>query len=106
MITGKTKSGFQFTIDENVAKSKRFMKLLARISRASKMSDDGKAGMEASEAEDELEILVLGETQQEKLIEHCDKKSETGMSTVDDFAKELNEILSIAGERNKAIKNS
>lgn len=101
MIKGKTKSGFEYEVDENKLKSKSFQKVIIRLNKAAK-ADDAEAIITA---EDDYEVFILGEKQQEALIEHCDKRSETGYATVEDLQNEVNEIVAAVSEKNKAVKN-
>lgn len=108
MISGTTKSGFRFTVDENRLKSKRFMKLLTKLGRAardieSKTEDEQ---FELGILEDEYEVFVLGEEQQEELIQFCDDRSETGYATNEDVQAVINEILAEVSKRSSEAKNS
>lgn len=101
MINGKTKSGFKFSVDENKLKSKAFQKLLVKLNRAAKAEDVEDVIM----IEDDYEVFVLGEEQQEALIEHCNKRSETGYASIDEVQNEVNEIVAITSEKSKEVKN-
>lgn len=101
MISGKTKSGFKYSVDENKLKSKAFQKVIIRLNQAAK-SDDTEAIVMA---EDAYEVFILGEGQQEELISHCDKRSETGYATIEEVQNEVNEIVAAVSEKSKAVKN-
>lgn len=101
MIEGTTKSGFKYSVDENKFKSKAFQKAIVRLSRAVKSGDTEASLL----AEDDYEVFVLGEDQQEALIDHCNKRSETGYASVQELQAEVNEIVVAVSEKNKAVKN-
>lgn len=109
MLCGKTKSGFEFQIDENKLRSKRFVKLAIKLNKAAKAVNSDEDAKESAAAimlaEDEYEVFILGEDQQEKLISHCDAKA-GGYATSEDIQNEVNEIVEIVAEKSSAIKNS
>ena len=97
MIEGKTKSGFKFSVDERVIKSKQFVLKLAQMNRVGDNPD-------AVILEDEIEDLLLGEEQKAALSDHLNKKAD-GYAEVKDFVQEVSEILDFCGERSAEIKN-
>lgn len=105
MIKGKTQSGFEYSVDENKLKSKAFQKLIIKLNKAAVASDD-KPATEIIMAEDEYEVFVLGEEQQEKLIDHLNDLSESGYATVQEVQAEVNEIVAAVSEKSKDVKNS
>lgn len=108
MIQGKTKSGFKFSVDENKLKSRRFIKLLTKLGKASKNIEE-KTEQEQFDLgilEDDYEVFILGEDQQEALIAFCDKKSKSGYATTEEVQGVLNEILAEVAKASAEAKNS
>ena len=106
MINGKTQSGFEYSIDENKLKSKAFQKLIIKLNRAASDTAEDKAATEIIMVEDEYEVFVLGEEQQEKLIDYLNGQSETGYASVQEVQAEVNEIVAAVSEKSKDVKNS
>ena len=98
MITGKTKSGFQYVINE---KSLQDVRLLDAVKLA-----DSKDPLEANRGVLRCFDLLIGTENREKLIDHLAEIDEDGIPTLDAFQKELVEILNDSGEKNKKVKNS
>lgn len=84
MIQGKTKTGFEFALDETVVDDMFFIETLAE-------ADKGKYLAVAS-----VLTMLLGEEQKKKLYEHV--KDEKGHARVDDVFRETQEILTKIGE--------
>jgi len=99
MITGKTSSGFEFEIDEESTKNYRFVKATAKAASKSATQE------ERIEATMQTIPFLLGEDQEEKLVEHLESKAENGIATVEDVMSEVKEIMEVAKE-NKTVKNS
>lgn len=95
MITGKTKSGFVFAVRETVTNDFRVVRLAADL----RGSDDGKR----LRALAEYPALILGEDGAEKLFTHVAR--EDGSVPVDAVENEITEIVQLAAEQNKNLKN-
>lgn len=91
MIEGKTKSGIEFNIDENIKGDPRLVYLIGKMMR---MSDDG---VEASKALSNMLDLVLGD----KAMEFMDQaaKIHKGL-TIEKMMAELNEIFEALNAKN------
>lgn len=87
MLKGKTKSGFQFSINENVVDDWRTLKLV----RAADMNQFYVV---------DLVTRILGEEQEEKLIEHLEKIHGVASATV--MGEEIKEIFAECSK----LKNS
>ncbi len=79
MIQGKTKSGFEFYVRENIGRDYRFVKSLSEVM-------DGKLNSTPLVFE-----KVLGPDQTEKLTQHIEEK--VGWADVEEMTAELIEIL-------------
>ena len=95
MITGKTKSGFVFAVRETVTNDFRVVRLAADL----RGSDDSKR----LHALAEYPALILGEDGAEKLFAHVVR--EDGSVPVDAVENEITEIVQLAAEKNKNLKN-
>lgn len=91
MVTGKTKSGFEYKYDEEVTKEWEFMKAIAGITGDN--NTQALAGMVNAVK------MLLGD-QEKALIDHVKSKN-NGSATLEEVMKEFNEIL----EGNKETKN-
>lgn len=98
MITGKTKSGFKYAINE---KSMHDIRLLDAVKLA-----DSTDTLEASKGVLRCFDLLIGQENRDKLIEHIASLDEDGIPTVEAFQEELLDIFHRAGEQNKEVKNS
>jgi len=87
MIEGKTTSGFEFKIDENIADDWEFLKMIRKTNDEPAYIID-------------VAGKVLGDKQLKKLEKHCRDKS--GKVTITAITTEMTEIFESAGE----IKNS
>lgn len=103
MINGKTKSGFEFSVDERKLNSKRFAMILAKLTKYSQAG--GESGMLANAAENEMEEFLLGPEQQEALVAHCDEKA-GGYASIEDVTAEVSEIIAACEQKSVAVKNS
>ena len=63
MITGKTKSGFEYRIDEKKLTDWRYIQIVSRLASA---EDDA----HAFTAAEKMVVFVLGEEQTAQLVEH------------------------------------
>lgn len=83
MITGKTKSGFKFKVDERIKKDWRLIKAIT-----DSQSDDGNVKLKAVVT---MIQLVLGD-QEELLMQHIMKKNE-GYVPFEIMQSEISEII-------------
>ena len=86
MLTGKTKSGFKFKIDETVADD---MELLEDIAKADKDTSHFP----------EVLTKILGEDQKKSLYDHL--RDESGRVPIEATINEFTEIMNLAGEKTK-----
>ncbi len=98
MVKGKTKSGFEFSIDESTVNSMEFYDVLADLKDAADIEEenpnDPNASLGVVQAKRKYEILILGKAQRDALIEHC--RGENGCADAKVFQAELAEIMSAA----------
>lgn len=94
MVSGKTKSGFEFNVNEKIIQSWGFTKVLKLL----KSKDEGD---QLTGAVDFVEKL-LGD-QEEMLMEHL--KGEDGLVATADVINEASEILAIVQEKSSDVKN-
>ena len=83
MITGKTKSGFKFKVDERIKKDWRLIKAIT-----DSQSDDGNVKLKAVVT---MIQLILGD-QEELLMQHIMKKNE-GYVPFEIMQSEISEII-------------
>ena len=83
MINGKTKTGFQFNIEEDVLNDYELLEMFADVDENPLLVP-------------KLVKSILGEEQKNKLIEHV--KDENGKASVDRVATELENILNSSAE--------
>ena len=86
MLKGKTESGFEFEIDENIADD---MELIEDIAKADK---------DVSVFPGVL-TKILGEEQKSALYDHL--RNENGRVSIKDTVAAFTEIMNIAGEQTK-----
>lgn len=86
-ITGKTKSGFEYSINSELTNDYRVIKAIAKL--------DSKDELEGITSSINLVELLLGDNA-EKLEQHVAKKD--GTVPIDDMMKEIGEILSALGQ--------
>lgn len=84
MLTGKTKSGFEFEIDEEILDDYDFLELLCRI-------DEGESALVIKMVD-----RLLGAEQKEKLKNHV--KTETGRVSAKRLLEETMEIFNATKE--------
>lgn len=98
MIKGQTKSGFEYSVNEQVFASYDYAKLVKKMSDAKKLTDQEKIGVANAELTVAVTELILGSEQAERLEEHIREKSEDGLVSMQAMAEEVNEIQQQAGE--------
>ena len=96
IVNGKTASGFDFAVSENIGNDFRLVRLMNDL-------ENGDAARKLA-ALSRFPELVLGTEGAEKLYAHLEQKD--GTIPTDRLREELTEILRLVGERNKAVKNS
>lgn len=99
MIKGRTKSGFNYTINEQVFASYDYAKIVKKINDAKKLTDPEKVGILNAELTVTVTELILGAEQAEALEEHVRSLSEDGLVTMQAMSEEVNEIQMQAGEK-------
>lgn len=99
MITGQTKSGFNYQINEQVFASYDYAKIVKKLNDAKKLTDQEKIGIANAELTVAITELVLGAEQAEALEEHIRQTSEDGLVSMQAMAEEVNEIQQQAGEK-------
>lgn len=92
MLNGKTKSGFEFQIDERLINDQRLLRLIVKSE-----SEDASEKVIATE---KLYTFLLGEKGYDDLIEHVMKNND-GFCPADVIGKEFLEIMNSA----KDLKN-
>ena len=92
-ITGKTKTGFAFTIDEEVRDDMELLEYFIEMSK-------GNTGVVP-----DILISLLGEEQKKHLYEHCRNKKTGRVSSVKIY-KEVENIMEVAREQAGQTKNS
>lgn len=87
MLKGKTKSGFEFSIDESAQNDMELLDLLSEM-------DDGKATVMPKVA-----TKLFGKEQKRRLYDHL--RTKEGNVPIDVFMEEVSEIFAIiGGEKN------
>lgn len=86
MVTGKTQSGFEYSIDAQKVKSWTLARNIARIQRG---ANDGEVYLAIMDIVDEL----IGEEQERRLVDHITK--EYGYDDVEIMCKEIFEIIAL-----------
>lgn len=95
MITGKTKSGFEYSVSEKLGNDFRFVMAYAKV-------DTGDAVSTLVGAAD-LAKIVLGEAGLAALCKHVEEPD--GSIPTDALMGELVEIIQAVGAENKEVKN-
>lgn len=90
MIEGKTKSGFNYKVDENVTKDYRFVRSLAKLQKGD--------NADKLIAFDTIGTMLLGDGI-DKLIQHVEKLND-GYAPIDKVAVEINEIVGACTPKN------
>jgi len=83
MLKGKTKTGFEFEIDDAVLNDYELLELFADVDENPLLVP-------------KLVKIILGEKQKNKLIEHV--RGENGIASADKVAKEIEDILKSSAE--------
>jgi len=83
MLKGKTKTGFEFEIDDAVLNDYELLELFADVDENPLLVP-------------KLVKTILGEKQKNKLIEHV--RDEKGIASADKVAKEIEDILTSSAE--------
>lgn len=97
MVKGKTKSGFEFEVNEALISDYRFVTKLAALARC-----EEEDGMEASALLGELVHVLLGTSGERALLDHVKKN---GVASFDDVSDEFSEILDSIGKQDTNSKN-
>lgn len=97
MIHGTTSAGFAFTIDEGIDRDYRFIRAYRQI----KASDPDAA---LAGAVDLVSIVFNDRAQEDAFLRSI--ADENGRVPADRVYAGINEILEIAAEKSKAVKNS
>lgn len=92
-ITGKTKTGFSFSIDEEAKDDIELLEDIVEIEKG------------AYDAIPRVVVSLLGEGQKKKLYEHCRNKK-TGRVPATKVFAEIENIFNAIEESNSEIKNS
>ena len=90
MVTGKTKSGFEYSIDERIVKDYPYVRALARLNRGD--------SAEKFIALDQLSTLMLGD-KVEDLISHV-RKLNDGYAPIEAIGAEVTEIIGALTPKN------
>ena len=90
-MTGKTKSGFKFNIDDRILTDWRFTMALTKAQNSE--------GLEQLQGAQQMVALMLGEEGQAKLMEHIAKKND-GYVPAEAVMKEVQDIF-----ESKTVKN-
>jgi len=95
MITGKTSSGFEFTVSENLKNDFRFVLAYDELMNGTPAAQLG--------ASPKLVKLVLGEDGAKALYAHVQEPD--GFLPTDKVMAELTEIVTASGKANGEVKN-
>ena len=90
MVTGKTKTGFEYSIDERVTKSYRYVRALAKLNKGD--------SSDKFIAFDEISTLMLGD-KVEDLITHVETLHD-GYAPIDAIGAEVTEIIGALTPKN------
>ena len=92
MVTGKTKTGFEYSIDERIVKDYRYVRALAKLNKGD--------NAEKFIAFDEISTLLLG-GKVEDLIKHVEGLN-GGYAPLEAMAAEMNEIIEACSPKNSS----
>lgn len=98
MITGKTSSGFEFTVSEGLDKDFRFLKAYRKL----RSGDEDKAILGAEEL---ISVVFSDANEEERFYQHI-ASMYGGRIPIDVLYPELNEIIEIAKKKDENVKNS
>ena len=85
-MKGKTKSGFEYNVDEKMTKDWRFIRLVKKMTKGS--NEDQIAALD-----DALAMVLGGEAEADRLLEHIEKQND-GYAPAEMVVEEFNEIIS------------
>lgn len=85
MITGKTKSGFEYNIDETILDDYELFELICDVENGANLKTP------------QMIAGVLGEAQKKRLVEHL-KKQNGGRCPISAMSEEFTEIMTGASE--------
>jgi hypothetical protein len=91
MVEGKTKTGFKYSVDEDVLDDAELLEQLVSI------QEDGLGLFKVMEK-------MLGKEQKAALYEHCRNKK--GKVSIESVGNELNDIFTDLSEKSAEVKNS
>ena len=98
-VTGKTKSGFEFSLDNRIFTDWDYLAILRKITGA----DKDKSDPQIVGAIQDFIIYILGEEKTNELVEHI-RKNNDGFASIENVSAEINEIFAILQETDQ-IKN-
>lgn len=90
MVTGKTKTGFEYSIDERIVKDYRYVRALARLNKGD--------SAEKFIAFDQISTLMLGD-KVDDLITHVETLHD-GYAPIDAIGAEVTEIIEALTPKN------
>lgn len=90
MVTGKTKTGFEWSVDERVVKDYRYVRALAKLNKGD--------NTEKFLAFDQISTLMLGD-KVEDLITHIENLND-GYAPIDAIGAEVTEIIGALTPKN------
>lgn len=89
-ITGETTSGFKYSFDDRILKDWDYLSLLRKLTdKKEELKNTEKLGLTQ-----DMFLLVLGEEETKKLVEHV-KKNNDGYAPMDAISNEFYEILQL-----------
>lgn len=90
MVTGKTKTGFEWSVDERVVKDYRYVRALAKLNKGD--------NTEKFLAFDQISTLMLGD-KVEDLITHIENLND-GYAPIEAIGAEITEIIGALTPKN------
>jgi hypothetical protein len=93
IVKGKTKSGYQFSVDSRVKDDRRFTRAVISMQY-------GKDKQEQVEAVYDLERLLLGTDEEVAKLEEAIAKKNDGFCSNQEFYAEINEIIEALNAKN------
>lgn len=89
-ITGETSTGFKYSFDDRILKDWDYLSLLRKLTDKKKeIKNTEKLGLTQ-----DMFLLVLGEEETKKLVEHV-KKNNDGFAPMEAISNEFYEILQL-----------
>lgn len=98
MVSGKTKSGFEFSIPEGLSNDFLFVRAYRKM-----VGGDGEEALDG--AADLVSVIFADDKEEERFYKHLAKLHGSRVP-MDIMFEELTEIITIAGEQDANIKNS